>query len=114
MTKLCQLERSLDDLVRLEGGEDDVGEPEEEEDAGRDIFEQLVPSQLRPAAPVSEGWNEPSNEDECDRDDGADDVDRDGEGQGTGFDLERASLRKKIIVECVKQIKSTGLTFMAW
>ena len=114
MTKLCQLERSLDDLVRLEGGEDDVGEPEEEENAGRDIFEQLVPSQLRPTAPVSKGWNEPSNEDECDRDDRADDVDRDREGQGAGFDLERASLTKKIIVKCVKKIKSTGLTFMAW
>ena len=103
MTKLCQLERSFDDLVRLEGGEEDVGEPEEEEDAGRDEFEQLVPSQLCSSAAVSEDWNEPSNEDECDRDEGADDVDRDREGQGAGWDLERAPLTKKNIVYCVKK-----------
>ena len=95
MTKLCQLERSFDDLVRLEGGEEDVGEPEEEEDAGRDEFEQLVPSQLCSSAAVSEDWNEPSNEDECDRDGGADDVDRDREGQGAGLHLERAPLKKE-------------------
>ena len=98
MTKLCRLERSFDDLVRLKGWEDDVGEPEKEENSRRDIFEQLVPSKLSSSGAVSEGWNEPSNEDEWDRNEGAEDVDCNGEGQGARFHLETATLKKKIIM----------------
>ena len=104
MTKLCQLERSFKELIRLEGGEDDVGEPQKEEDSGRDVFEELVSPQLCSLTAVSESWNKPSNEDECDRDGGTEDVDRDREGQGACLDRERAPLKKKINVLCGKKL----------
>ena len=87
-------ERTADDFVSLKSGEEDVHEPEEEKDARRDELQRLVPTQLGSSGSVSEDGNEPSDEKDGDGDRGAEDVDRDGEGQSASLHLELGPLKK--------------------
>ena len=107
------LKGTRDVVIGLEGGQDDVHEPAKQQNAGTDVLESSVAAKLGPNVAVAEGRDKPPDEDEADSNTGADDVDRDREGEGPCGNVEDVSLKR---VENIFNLKSyrESLTFVQW
>ena len=77
-----RLERGFDYTVGLQDTEDDVEEPQEHENEGRDPFWDFGTSELG----VSKDGEEPPDHEEGHGQDGAAGVDQDAEDKSVGFD----------------------------
>ena len=71
------LKGTLDVVIGLEGGQDDIQEPAKQQNASTDVLESSVAAKLGSNVAVAEGRDKPSDEDEADSNAGADDIDRD-------------------------------------
>ena len=89
------LERAGDVAIRLEGGQDDVQEPQQYQNTPRNVLYYNVSSELCSKGAVASSWNEATAEDDADGDDGADDVDSDREGEGASLHIKLVPLGKR-------------------
>ena len=96
------LKGTLDVVIGLEGGQDDIQEPAKQQNASTDVLESSVAAKLGSNVAVAEGRDKPSDEDEADSNAGADDIDRYREGEGPCGHVEDVSLKKRVknIFDC--------------